>query len=79
MNTTNIILLTAVIVVVGKIATRKEGQPILPANYIMAVAGTALGLAVLSNYDEGVASKMALLILLSVLFVYVPTILRQVK
>lgn len=75
MSTTTISILTGLIVVAG---TWAKGKPLNSVTEIVGLAFMIFFLAVLSNIDESIAMKFALLTLIAASFVYVPTILKKI-
>lgn len=79
MNTTTISILTGVIVVAGTWAKQQNGKALdLTATEIIGLTFMIFFLAIISNIDESIGMKFALLTLLGATFVYVPTILKKV-
>jgi hypothetical protein len=73
MNTTNAVLMTAVVVVAGRWANEKP----LSIRIAVGTAGLALFLAVLNSSSPDLASKFAVLILLAAVFQYGPGIVKK--
>lgn len=73
MNTTNAVVLTAFLVVAGRWS---QGKP-LDIRVAVGGAGLALFLAAINTADEGLATKFAVLILISAAFLYAPAIAKK--
>ncbi len=73
MNTTNAVVLTAFLVVAGRWS---EGKP-LDIKVAVGTGALAIFLSVLSSTDEGLASKFAVLVLVSAVFLYGPAIAKK--
>lgn len=73
MNTTNAVLMTSLIVVAGRWANEKP----LDIKLAVGTAGLALFLAVINASQPELASKFAVLILLSAVFLYGPGIVKK--
>jgi hypothetical protein len=73
MNTTNAVLMTGLVVVAGRWA---GGKP-LDIRMAVGTAGLALFLAVINSSSPDLASKFAVLVLISAVFLYGPTITKK--
>jgi hypothetical protein len=73
MNTTNAVLMTGVLVVGGRWASDKP----LDIRVAVGTAGLALFLAVINSSNPELASKFAVLILVSAVFLYGPAIVKK--
>jgi len=73
MNTTNAVLMTAVLVVAGHWANDKP----LDIRIAVGTGGLALFLAVINSSQPELASKFAVLIMISAVFLYGPGIAKK--
>jgi hypothetical protein len=73
MNTTNAVLMTGLIVVAGRWAGGKQ----LDIRLAVGTAGLVLFLAVINSSSPDLASKLAMLVLVSAVFLYGPTITKK--
>jgi hypothetical protein len=73
MNPTNAVVLTGVTVLLGKWSAN---QPI-NVRIVVGITGAALGLSVISEVNEGLASKISVLMLIGAAFMYVPAIAKK--
>lgn len=73
MNTTNAVLMTGLVVVSGRWAS---GKP-LDIRLAVGTAGLALFLAVINSSSPELASRFAVLVLVTAVFMYGPTIAKK--
>lgn len=73
MNTNTYVIGTVAVAVAGRWA---EDKP-LDVRVAVGAAGYAIGLALINTADSGVASKIALAVMLTALFRYVPAIVTK--
>lgn len=66
MQTSQLVVTTAVVVTVGRWAQKKPFTP----NVLIGAAGLAIGLSVMSESDPGLAARFALLILIAAALTY---------
>jgi hypothetical protein len=69
-NPTNAIALTGALVVLGKWSADQK----LSVRIIVGLAGATLGLAVVNEMNEELAGKMAVLVLITAVFMYGPAV-----
>lgn len=73
MNPTNAVVLTGLTVVLGKWSADQA----IDVRLVVGITGAALGLAVINEASEDLASKIGLLLLLGAVFIYLPSVAKK--